>query len=128
MPRGPAPPWRARKEPVLDAHILASVEQAGGIGHHDPETGHYAELVIRDLATREEAAEWSRALHRSAYFMSRHGVADVSVKAKISKDGKGYKIVFRAVDKTCARAYVLATYGEDRSKWPYDPRRRGGAQ
>jgi hypothetical protein len=126
VPRGPAPGWRKRKDPVLDSHVMASVERAGGAGKHDPATGHYAELVIRGLASREEASEWSRALHRSAHYLSRNGICDISMSAKITRDGRGYKIVFKAIDKTWARNYVLTTYGADRSKWPYDPRRRGG--
>jgi hypothetical protein len=127
MPRGPAPGWRARKEPVLDAWILASVEQAGGLGRHHPDTGHYATLIIRGLASRDEAAEWSRALYRCAHYLNRTGQVPVSMSAKVERDGTKYKITFRAVDKTLARKHVLERYGPDRSKWPYDPRRRGGS-
>ena len=126
MPRGPAPAWRARKPPVVDAHIMASVTQAGGLGKHHPQTGHYAVLVIKGLASKEEAAEWRRALFRCAHHLNRTGQAPVSMSARISRDGTGYKITFAAVDKTLAKAHVLAKYGTDRSKWPYDPRRRGG--
>lgn len=125
MPRGPAPGWKSRKQPVVDDYILASVEQAGGIGAHHQETGHYATLYIRGLTSREQAAEWSRALYRCAHYLARNQLADVSMSAKISRVGNKYEIEFRAVDKTLARAHVLAKYGTDRSKWPYDPRRRG---
>ena len=47
VPRGPAPGWRARKQPVLDSHILAAVNAAGGVGKHN--AGHYGELVIDGL-------------------------------------------------------------------------------
>ena len=127
MPRGPSPAWRARKEPVVDDWILASVAKAGGLGKHHPQTGHYADLIIRGLADKEEAMEWRRALFRCAHYLNRTKQAPLSMSAKIERDGKGYRIVFRAVDKTLARAHVLARYGPDRSKWPYDPRRRGGA-
>jgi hypothetical protein len=126
MPRGPAPSWRARKEPVLDAYILASVEKAGGLGKHHPETGHYATLVIKGLASRDEADEYSRALYRCAHYLNRTGQLPVGMSAKIKRAGNRYEIEFRAVDKTLARAHVMAKYGPDRSKWPYDPRRRGG--
>lgn len=122
MPRGPAPQWRARKPPVVDDHILASVNQAGGLGQHHPITGHYGTLYIRQLADREEAAEWRRALFRCAHYLARNGVADVSMSASIKRAGSGYEIEFKAVDKTIARAHVMAKYGTDRSKWPYDPR------
>lgn len=124
MPRGPAPQWRARKQPVLDDYVLASVTQAGGPGKHHPETGHYAMLIIRGLADREEAGEWKRALFRCAHYLHRNGIADVSMSADIKRSGSGYLIEFRAVDKTIARQHVMAKYGTDRSKWPYDPRGR----
>jgi hypothetical protein len=124
VPRGPAPAWRARKPPVLDDYILASVEHAGGLGQHRAGDGHYAELIIRGLADKDEAAEWRRALYRCAHYLNRTGRAPVSMSARISRDGSSYKIVFSAVDKTIARQHVLDRYGTDRSKWPYDPRRR----
>lgn len=124
MPRGPAPAWRARKPPVLDDYVLASVTQAGGLGRHHPETGHYAELVIRGLS-KEDAAEYRRALYRCAHYLSRNGLAPVGMSAgPPQRDGSQWKITFRAVDKTLARKHVLERYGPDRSKWPYDPRRR----
>lgn len=126
MPRGPAPGWRRRMEPILDDHVLASVAQAGGIGQHHPVTGHYATLIIRGLASKDEAAEWKRALHRSAHYLARHNVADVSMSASVRRDGTKWLIEFRVIDKTIARNYILQQYGPDRSKWPYDPRRRGG--
>lgn len=135
MPRGPAPAWRMRKAVIvngvqvataadIDNYVRASVEQAGGIGKHN-EHGHYADLVIRGLATREEAAEWSRALYRCAHYLSRTEQLDVAMSAKTERDKGGYKITFKAVDKTLARKHVLEKYGPDRSKWPYDPRKRG---
>lgn len=127
MPRGPAPAWRARKPPVLDAYIIASVNQAGGPGKHHPDTGHYATLRIRGLADKDEAAEYRRALFRCAYYMHRTGQLDVSMSANVKRDGNGWMVVFHAVDKTLARKHHLEKHGTDRSKWPYDPRRRGGA-
>lgn len=127
MPRGPAPAWRARKPPIADEHIMASVAAVGGLGRHHPETGHYGTLYLRGFATREEAAEWSSALYRCAHFLCRHGIADVSMSAKVTRSKKNpgtWEIEFRAVDKTLARKHVLEKYGPDRSKWPYDPRRR----
>lgn len=118
MPRGPAPSWRSRKPPILDSYIQASVQQAGG--RHD-EAGRYALLHITGLADRDEAAEHVRALHRSARYLG------YSVTAKPVRAGNGYRVEFSVIDKTHARKYVLAKYGSDRSKWPYDPRRRNGA-
>jgi len=128
MPRGPAPQWTLRKPPISDDFILASIDQAGGIGNYDPATGHYAELVIRGLASKEEAAEWKSSLWRCAHYLSRKGIAPVSmVSAKIEPDGSAYRIRFRAGDKIYARKRVIDKYGPDRSKWPYDPRRKGAA-
>jgi len=107
---------------------MASVDQAGGLGHHDPATGHYAELVIKGLADRDEATAWKNSLFRCAHYMSRNNIAPVSISvAKIEQDGTGFRLRFRAGDKTYARQRVLEKYGPDRSKWPYDPRRRGAA-
>jgi hypothetical protein len=128
VPRSAAPQWRKRKDPVLDHYVLASIEQAGGPGRHNPETGHYAELLINDLADRAEAEEYVRALNRSALHLHRYRVAEVGMSAKPEKDGERWRVRFKAIDKTAARAYVLKRYGPDRSRWPYDPRRRGATQ
>lgn len=127
MPRGDRPEWTRRKEPVADDYIMASVNATGGPGTHDAATGHYGELVLKGLKDRDEAKEWSRALFRSAHYLTRHKLADVSVSAKIERDGTMYRIRYRAIDKTSARAHVMAKYGEDRSLWPYDPRRRAAS-
>jgi hypothetical protein len=106
---------------VLDDWVLASIQRANS---KTDEQGHYGELHIGGLATRDEASEYVRALHRSGRYLTRYSQYEVGVRAKIHKSGRTYKIQFWAVDKTAARAYVLAKYGPDRSKWPYDPRRK----
>lgn len=125
MPRGPGPRWRARKPPVLDDWLMTSVERAGGPGRHHPQTGHYAELVIA-CADVTEAREYTRALYRSARHLHRWRIADIGVSVdRIKKrDGK-WIVTFRAVDKTLAKNHVMQKYGKDRSRWPYDPNRRG---
>lgn len=127
MGRGPAPGWKARKEPITDHYLLASVNQAGGPGQHHPTTGAYSELVIKGLASREEATEWKRSLHRCAVYLHRNGIASIGVSTKIERAGNGYLIRFTVYNKTHSQNYVLETYGRDRSEWPYDVRRRGGA-
>jgi hypothetical protein len=124
VPRSPVPEWRRRKEPILDHYVMASIENAGGAGKHNA-AGHYGTLVIRDLAGLSEAQEYVRALNRSALFLHRYQIADVGMSAKIEREGDAYVVRFKAVDKTLARAHVLKRYGSDRSRWPYDPRRRG---
>lgn len=104
---------------------MASVQRATG-GHH-PETGHYAELVIA-CADVTEAREHSQALYRAARYLCKWRIADIGVsvdRPKKAKDGR-WMVRFRAVDKTLARNHVMTKYGADRTKWPYDPRRRGG--
>lgn len=117
-PRGQAPEWKRRKEPILDEYLQASIDHAGGVFH--PETGHYAELIYAGCPTRERANEIKQALYRSAYHMK------VSLAATVTpaKDGT-FSVTFKAIDKVHAKAYILAKHGTDRSKWPYDPRRRG---
>lgn len=124
MPRGAAPAWRARKEPVADDWLLASVNQAGGLGKHHPETGHYKHLVMRGLASREEAQAWKQALHRSAVYLHKWHIADVGVSAKIERAGKGYIIKYFAVNKSHAQAHIIKTYGADPARWPYHARGR----
>lgn len=123
MPRGPAPSWKARKQPVLDHLIHASIEQAGG--KHHPETGHYATIRYTGIETRERAQEIVRALHRSAMYLHKRKLASVGCKTEIVKENGSFTVVFNAVDKAKAREHVVAKYGEDPNKWPYYSRRRG---
>ena len=110
---------RQRKEPILDTHLQASIDQASGV--HD-ENGHYATLVYTGCDTRERAKEIVRALHRSGQHMG----LSVSATVHPADDGT-FNVQYKAIDKAHARAYVLAHYGPDRSKWAYDPRRKGNA-
>lgn len=119
MPRGGAPPWRQLKEPVLDHLIHASVQGANGI--HD-DNGHYKELHYVGCETRERAVEIKKALYRAA---KRLGFSLSG--CKILKTGDTFTVVFKAGDKAHAKKYMLEKYGTDRSKWPYDPRRKGAA-
>lgn len=124
MPRGPAPGWRARKQPVADAHVLASVQQAGG--QFDPKTGFYGRIIMR-FGPGDDPKVWHQALRRSARYLHRNGVADVGIHIEpLKRDAKGPYLAYVAVNKTHTYQYMLTKYGNDRSKWPYDPRRRGG--
>ena len=117
MPRGPAPQWSRRKEPILDDHLRASVTQANGV--HDPDTGHYAVIHYTGCGTRERAKEIKQALHRSA----RH--VGVSVSTEIVKAGDGtFTVKYRAIHKSFARKYMIDHYGPDTANWPYRPRER----
>lgn len=125
MPRGPAPGWKARKPPITDAYILAAVEKRGGLGKHDPETGEYATITLRGFATRDEALEWQRSLYRCALFLHRRCGVPVSMSVRMSRDGAGWKLAARVGDKDHGWNYHLNNHGADRSKWAYNPRRRG---
>lgn len=120
MPRGPAPQWTKRLEPILDDHLRASIDAADG--SYDPETGHYATLLYTGCATRERAKEIVRALYRSA----RHMKVSVSATVLPADDGS-FTVQFVAIDKSFARKYVLEKYGTDRGAWPYNPRRKGAS-
>lgn len=113
MAKGPAPRWNARKEPVLDAHLAASINNAGG--KHNPETGWYATLHLTGMKNRDEAKEVVRALYRSARHLG------VSLAQEIVPDGNGYRVEFAAINKAHARAYVAKKYG---TKPPYNPHAR----
>ena len=126
MPRGPAPAYKKRLEPVTDDYLLAVIAQAGGPGHHDQATGLYGTLVLRGIKDRDEANEWVRSLYRCGLWLTRNKGADISVTAKIERDGTLYKVPFSVFSKTHGRGYIMAKHGADRTKWPYDPRRRGG--
>ncbi len=128
MPRGPAPAYRARKEPVTDDYLMAVITQAGGAGHHDATTGLYGTLVLRGIKDRDEAKEWDRSLYRCALWLTRNRNADISVSTKIERDGSAYLVRFSVFNKTHARAHILNKHGSDRAQWPYDPRRRGGTE
>ena len=118
MPRGAAPEWRRRKEPILDDHLRMSMSKANGIP--DPETGHYAKLIYAGCESKERAAEIKRALFRAGRYVG----CSVSATVKPAGDGT-YQVHFMAISKTHARKYILEKHGADRSKWPYDPRRPG---
>ena len=123
MPRGPAPGWRARKQPVCDPHVLASVEQANG--KYDPATGFYAWIVMR-LDPEDDAREWHNALRRAAVYLYSKGIADIGIHVEQGSDAKGRYLKYVAINKTHTHKYMIERYGTDRSKWPYDVHRRGG--
>ena len=94
MPRGPAPAWRVRKEPISDNYLLAAIAQAGGPGKHDATTGLYATLVVRGFKDRDEAKAWDLSLYRCALWLTRNRNADISVSTKIEHDASGYSVRF----------------------------------
>jgi hypothetical protein len=118
MPRGAAPEWRRRKEPLTDHLIKASVDAVNGIP--DGETGRYGTLTYTGMDSKERAQEIRKSLFRCAKYLG------FSMHAKPpAKQADGtYSIELTAISKKHAQAFVARTYGPDRSKWPYDPRRK----
>jgi hypothetical protein len=121
MPRGPAPPWRARKPPILDDHVLASID--GANGKYDEDTGFYKTLRMR-ADPGEDIAELHRALRRSAVYLHSNEIADIGIHVAKKRDRKGPYLEYVAVNKAHTYKYMIAKYGEDRSLWPYDVHRR----
>ena len=117
MPRAAAPQWRRRKEPITDDLVLASINAAGG--KFDEQTGHYARLRFTGCESRERANEVKQSLYRCAAYLK----FSMSATVLPAEDGT-YTVEYVVINKAHARAHVLAKYGTDRSKWPYDPRRK----
>jgi len=115
MPRAGPPLWRRRKEPILDHLWLASIEQTNGI---PDQQGHYGELIYTGIETKTRAEEIKRALYRCRRYVN----GGISGYVKVEKDGAGYRVRYKAIDKTMARKYMLDHYGDDPSKWPYSAR------
>lgn len=112
MARGPGRQWKARKPPFTHEHVQLSVAE----GLVDEERGFYAEKLYEGCETQERAEEIRRSLHRCAQHMG------FSIRARVEKAADGtWQVRYHAIDKAKARAWVLATYGPDRSKWPYNP-------
>jgi hypothetical protein len=119
--RGPAPEWKRRKLPITDELIQASVNQSNGVCN--TETGHYGLLVYSGLESRDVAIEYKNSLFRCAKYLGYSIWVD-----KPKKDASGtYSLEFRAINKAHARRWILAQHGNDRSQWPYDPRRKKDA-
>lgn len=114
MPKGPAPQWRARMQPLTDEHIQASVTQG-----MDPETGHYGELIYGPCDTQERALEIKRSLYRCAKHLGYAMKADIE-----QRPDEKYQVRFKAIDKARARAYIAAQYKDRPHELPYNPYHR----
>lgn len=113
MPRGPERQWRRQQPPLTDAHIMASVQG----GHVQ---GFYREVLYTGIETHDRAVELRRSLYRCAKRLGYSMKADIETLS--SEQGVTFQIRYRAIDKTVARAWVMKTYGTDRTRWPYNPR------
>ena len=109
-----------RKEPDFSPYVQASIDRVGG--QYDESTGHYATLVYVDAENELPQAEAVRALHRAAKYFKVS--LFVSQKEKYEENGVAkYRLTYQAVNKAHARAAIVAKYGNDRTKWPYSPRK-----
>jgi len=114
MPKGPAPQWRRRTEPVLDHELQAAINHVNG--KHDPDTGKYATLDHTGCPDRERAKEIKRALYRSARYLK------VSLHTEIIRAAdKTWTVRFTVFNKEHGRAYVHEQAGGDPSKLAYNP-------
>jgi len=118
MPRGPAPQWRRRVEPVLDAELQASIDQSNG--ECDPATGWYSTLHYAGCADYDRAKEIKRALYRSA----RHFKVSLTTKIFRADDGT-FTVEFTAISKAHGQAYIAAKAQGDPSRLAYNPHKRG---
>lgn len=119
MPRNSS--VRPIKQPDMAEYVQASVDSVPAF---DPATGRYATLRYVGIESEQRARELVQGLHRAAtrFGYSLHTNAP---SAKVSwpanaEDGTWF-IEYTCIDKACARAFVLAKYGADRSKWAYSP-------
>jgi len=114
MPRGAAPPWKARAPHTEEArpYFLAAV----GVPRNTP-------LLWTGLKSRADVKQMIRGLYNNA---TRHDPAVSMPMPEVIENQDGtFTIKFYLVDKEHGRAHVVTTYGEDRSGWPYDPRKKG---
>lgn len=109
MPRGPARNWTQVAEHTQDAlpYVRAALQY-----------GHDVELEITEV-TQDEVLNFRQGLHNAAKL---HGLS-LHCHSERQKDGT-YTLTYAVHSKRDGRAYVLNKYGEDRTRWPYNPRHR----
>jgi hypothetical protein len=121
MPKAPPPPWTQRD---CRFDYLVGAALAAGAGE---------EITMTGIDTPERAADIRRGVYRcaghrgvSAWVKWRHSGQWTTVTTLWPPDrqaGGTYTLVFAVTDKRAARRRHLATYGADRARWPYNPRR-----
>ncbi|MEU9022333.1 hypothetical protein [Actinomadura sp. NPDC048394] len=109
MPRGPARNWTAVAEHTQQAlpFVRAAVQY-----------GHDVELQITEVA-EGDVIQLRRGLFNAAKL---HNVS-IHVHAARQKDGT-YTLTYAVHSKRDGRAHILEKHGEDRTRWPYNPRHR----
>jgi hypothetical protein len=110
MARVPIHAMKARKPPILDHYVQASID-----GGRD-DAGHYKELLYGGVEDAERAREIRRALFRSAKHLG------VSLKCDVEPAADGtHAVRFHAIDKTVARAHIAHQAEGDPSRLAYNP-------
>lgn len=110
MPRGPSPNWK---------NVAAHTQQALPFVRAALQYGHDVELQITEVA-EGEAMDLRRGLFNAAKLYN------VSLHCNAARQTDGtFTLTYAVHSKTDGRAHVLAKHGGDRTRWPYDPRRKG---
>jgi hypothetical protein len=121
--KGPPPNW-SRRDCRFDHLVQAAIAKGYGVI-----------LKYTGIETHERAHEIRRGIYRCA--KHRGITADAGPGGRlvsgademgVRKRGPEYEIWYRVHDKRSARKAHLQRFGSDRSKWPYDPRRRATAE
>jgi hypothetical protein len=110
MPRGPSPHWK---------NVAAHTQQALAFVRAAIQIGYDKELELTEVA-EAEVMDMRRGLFNAAKL---HGVS-LHCNAARQKDGT-FTLRYAVHSKQDGRAYVLNKHGDDRSRWPYNPRRKG---
>ena len=117
MPKAP-PPGHTQRDCRFDHLVAAALTKGYGIV-----------LVYSGIESLERGHEIRRGIYRCA--RHREVSADAGPSRLVDGDdvmglraaGDDYELRFRLWSKSSGRARVLKSYGPDRSRWAYDPRR-----
>lgn len=116
-------PFTRIREPDMGPYLKAAVDYQP----MNPENGYYGTLVVSGIEDMDRAVLIKRNLFNAARRMNYSLAA--SIQTVPGKDGKPdtYQVTYTPIDKQIARAYVIARYGTDKSKWPYRAGRQSSA-
>lgn len=126
MPKALPPPWTER-DCRFDYLVAAALEAGPG-----------QEITMRGIADPKRAEDIRRGVYRcaghrhiSAWVKWQHSGEWTTRSALWPPDRQAdgtRTLVYAVIDKRTARKRHLATYGDDRTRWPYNPRRPKSAE
>lgn len=122
MAKGPPPQW-SRRDCRFDHLVVAAMNK-----------GYGTVLKYTGIDDYDRAHDIRRGIYRCAKHRGITAEAGPSGRTVtgdemgIHKNHGAYEVWYRVWDKKTARKRHLERYGADRSKWPYDPRRRATAE